>query len=170
MYYFFVFLLVILCSIRIFYLLLIRLIIFNFGCDGLLIVRIVCFLRFGVMLLVIVPKLLITFIMLLEDTLRLMLGTKNYFTNYGNDTFFPERRKFISQVALGIAAVPFLSLIYGMTIGKYNFKVFRQTLFFPDLPEAFEGFKVTHISDIHSGSFDDEENTKVRRQVCERCA
>jgi predicted MPP superfamily phosphohydrolase len=44
-----------------------------------------------------------------------------------------------------------------MTIGKYNFKVFRQTLFFPDLPEAFEGFKVTHISDIHSGSFDDEE-------------
>jgi predicted MPP superfamily phosphohydrolase len=111
----------------------------------------------GVMLLVIVPKLLITFIMLLEDTLRLMLGTKNYFTNYGNDTFFPERRKFISQVALGIAAVPFLSLIYGMTIGKYNYKVLRQTLFFDDLPEAFDGFKITQISDIHSGSFDNPE-------------
>ena len=40
----------------------------------------------GVMLLVIVPKLLITFIMLLEDTLRLMLGTKNYFTNYKHFT------------------------------------------------------------------------------------
>jgi uncharacterized protein len=111
----------------------------------------------GVMLLVIVPKLLITFIMLLEDILRLMIGTKNYFANYDNDTFLPERRRFVSQVALGIAAVPFLSLIYGMTVGKYNFKVLRQTLFFPDLPEAFDGFKITQISDIHSGSFDNPE-------------
>lgn len=111
----------------------------------------------GVMLLVLVPKLLITFIMLLEDILRLLLGTKNYFANYGNDTFLPERRKFVSQVALGIAAVPFLSLIYGMTIGKYNYKVLRQTLFFDDLPDAFDGFKITQISDIHSGSFDNPE-------------
>lgn len=111
----------------------------------------------GVLLMVLVPKLLITFIMLLEDVLRLMIGTKNYFANYGNDTFLPERRKFVSQVALGIAAVPFLSLIYGMTVGKYNFKVLRQTLFFDDLPEAFDGFKITQISDIHSGSFDNPE-------------
>ncbi len=69
----------------------------------------------------------------------------------------PERRRFVSQLALGIAAVPFLSLIYGMTIGKYNFKVLKQTLFFPDLPDAFEGFKITQISDIHSGSFDNPE-------------
>lgn len=111
----------------------------------------------GALLLVLVPKLLITFIMLLEDVLRLMIGTKNYFANYGNDTFLPERRKFVSQVALGIAAVPFLSLIYGMTIGKYNYKVLRQTLFFDDLPDAFDGFKITQISDIHSGSFDNPE-------------
>jgi len=111
----------------------------------------------GVLLLVLVPKILITFIMLLEDVLRLMIGTKNYFANYGNDTFLPERRKFVSQVALGIAAVPFLSLIYGMTVGKYNYKVLRQTLFFDDLPDAFDGFKITQISDIHSGSFDNPE-------------
>jgi predicted MPP superfamily phosphohydrolase len=111
----------------------------------------------GVLLLVLVPKLLITFIMLLEDVLRLMIGTKNYFANYGNDTFLPERRRFVSQVALGIAAVPFLSLIYGMTVGKYNYKVLRQTLFFDDLPDAFDGFKITQISDIHSGSFDNPE-------------
>ncbi len=111
----------------------------------------------GLLLLVLVPKILITFIMLLEDVLRLMIGTKNYFTNYSNNTFLPERRKFVSQVALGIAAVPFLSLIYGMTIGKYNFKVLRQTLFFDDLPPAFDGFKITQISDIHSGSFDNPE-------------
>jgi predicted MPP superfamily phosphohydrolase len=67
----------------------------------------------------------------------------------------PERRKFVSQIALGIAAIPFASLLYGITLGKYNFKVIKQTLFVPDLPEAFDGTTITHISDVHSGSFDD---------------
>jgi predicted MPP superfamily phosphohydrolase len=111
----------------------------------------------GLLLLILLPKLVLTFVMMMEDVLRIMMGTVTHFMGHNSDSFLPERRKFVSQVAIGLAAIPFLSLIYGMTIGKYNFKVFRQTLFFPDLPEAFEGFKVTHISDIHSGSFDDEE-------------
>lgn len=109
----------------------------------------------GLFLLVLIPKILITFFMALEDILRLLIGTRNYFANYDKEaSFLPERRRFVSQVALGIAAIPFLSLIYGMTIGKYNFKVLKQTLFFPDLPDEFDGFKITQISDIHSGSFD----------------
>ncbi len=112
----------------------------------------------GLLLLVLIPKVLITFFMALEDVLRLLIGTKNFFANYDKEaSFLPERRRFVSQVALGVAAVPFLSLIYGMTIGKYNFKVIKKTLFFPDLPEAFDGFKITQISDIHSGSFDNPE-------------
>jgi predicted MPP superfamily phosphohydrolase len=114
----------------------------------------------GLLLLILLPKLVLTFVMMMEDVLRIMMGTVTHFMGHNSDSFLPERRKFVSQVAIGLAAIPFLSLIYGMTIGKYNFKVFRQTLFFPDLPEAFEGFKVTHISDIHSGSFDDEEKIK----------
>jgi predicted MPP superfamily phosphohydrolase len=35
--------------------------------------------------------------------------------------------------------------------------VHRTTLYFDDLPEAFDGFKIAQISDIHSGSFDDPE-------------
>lgn len=109
----------------------------------------------GVLLMILIPKLIVTLFMVLEDVLRLILGSRNYFANYDKEaSFLPERRRFLSQVALGIAAIPFLSLIYGMTIGKYNFKVIRQTLFFPDLPEAFDGFQITQISDIHSGSFD----------------
>ena len=50
-----------------------------------------------------------------------------------------------------------MSLIYGVTVGKYNFKVIKQRIFFPDLPEAFDGFTITHISDVHSGSFDNAE-------------
>ncbi len=115
-------------------------------------------LTIGVLLLVLIPKLLITFFMLIEDVLRVLIGTKNYMARYDNEAaFLPERRQFVSRVALGIAAIPFLSLIYGMTVGKYNFKVIRQTLFFPDLPDSFDGFTITQISDIHSGSFDNPE-------------
>lgn len=112
-------------------------------------------LTIGVLLLVLIPKLLITFFMLMEDVLRILVGTKNYIADYDKQAaFLPERRQFVSRVALGIAAIPFLSLIYGMTVGKYNFKVIRQTLFFPDLPDDFDGFTITQISDVHSGSFD----------------
>ena len=117
----------------------------------------------GLLLLVLLPKLVLTFVLLLEDVTRILIGTVTHFMGHNSDSFLPERRKFVSQVAIGLAAVPFLSLIYGMTIGKYNYKVIRQTLFFPDLPDAFDGFKFTQISDIHSGSFDDE--NKIRYAI-----
>ena len=112
----------------------------------------------GVLLLVLIPKLILSFFMLLEDVFRVLSGTISYFmgdTIHAN--FLPERRSFVSKIALGIAAVPFLSLIYGMTKGKYDFRVIRQTLFFPDLPDDFDGFTITQISDVHSGSFDNPE-------------
>jgi predicted MPP superfamily phosphohydrolase len=72
-----------------------------------------------------------------------------------------DRREFVSKVALVLAAIPFTSVLYGMARGKYNYQVINHTLYFDDLPEAFHGFKITHISDIHSGSFDDAEKIKA---------
>lgn len=112
----------------------------------------------GLMLLVYVPKIVITLILFGEDIFRIGASILNYFMyNAPRKEMMPERRKFVSQIALGLAAVPFLSLIYGIFEGKYNFKVLKQTIFFPDLPDAFNGFKITQISDVHSGSFDDSE-------------
>ncbi|RKR09532.1 hypothetical protein C8C83_1171 [Flavobacterium sp. 90] len=112
----------------------------------------------GLVLLVYVPKIVITLVLLGEDVFRLGAGAINYFIdNPSNTSVFPSRRKFISQIGLGLAAVPFLSLIYGIFEGKYNFKVIKQTVFFPDLPDAFDGFRITQISDVHSGSFDNPE-------------
>jgi predicted MPP superfamily phosphohydrolase len=109
----------------------------------------------GVLLIVLIPKIIVSFFMLLEDVFRVFAGTATHFLGDNtNGKFLPERRKFFSQIALGIAAIPFLGLLYGITKGKYNYKVIRQTLFFPDLPDAFEGFTITQISDVHSGSFD----------------
>ncbi len=112
----------------------------------------------GLLLLVYLPKIVVTLVMLGEDVFRLLGGTLNYFVKFDSRTnFLPSRRKFVSQIGLGLAAVPFLSLIYGMTIGKYNYKVIKQRIFFPDLPDAFDGFTITQISDVHSGSFDNPE-------------
>lgn len=68
---------------------------------------------------------------------------------------FSDRRKFIGQVGLGIASIPFLSMLYGITKGKYNYKLKSVALSFNNLPKAFDGLRIVHISDIHSGSFDD---------------
>jgi predicted MPP superfamily phosphohydrolase len=115
-------------------------------------------LTLGLLLLVLIPKLILTLVLFLEDIYRIISGTISHFSNSNStDTFLPERRKFVSQVALGLAAIPFSSLIYGMTFGKYNYKVITQQIFFPDLPDEFDGFKITQISDVHSGSFDNPE-------------
>lgn len=115
----------------------------------------------GLLLIVYVPKLILTFILMGEDIFRVGAGAVNYFVDYDNSTdFLKSRRKFVSQIGLGIAAVPFLSLIYGITVGKYNYKVIKQRIFFPDLPEEFDGFTITQISDLHSGSFDNPEKIK----------
>lgn len=115
----------------------------------------------GLMLIVYVPKIILTLFLFGEDIFRLIRGTINYFVENDNpSSYFPSRRRFVSQIALGIAAIPFASLIYGIFEGKYNFKVIKQAIFFPDLPEEFDGFKITQISDIHSGSFDNPEKIK----------
>ena len=112
----------------------------------------------GFLIAMVVPKLVLVAIMFGEDVLRIPQGIYSYFMqNSEGDNgvkHFPARRKFISQIALGIAAIPFSSILYGMYKGKYNFKVLKYTLHFEDLPEAFDGYRLTQISDIHSGSFD----------------
>lgn len=109
----------------------------------------------GLFLIFVVPKIIITVVLFGEDVFRFFKAIIVHFVG-DNDggKFMPNRRRFVSQLALGLAAIPFTSLLYGMTIGKYNFKVIKKILFFDDLPEAFDGTTITQISDIHSGSFD----------------
>lgn len=98
---------------------------------------------------------LITIIFLFsEDIFRLFSGV--YQKVFGVDTEFslPARRRFLSLLGLGVAALPFGALLWGMYKGKYNYKVLKYQLEFDDLPDAFDGYQITQISDIHSGSFD----------------
>ena len=116
------------------------------------------YLAFSLFVLVYVPKLVLVVFMFGEDVYRVFEAAVNYFVSKSeNSTLFSSRRKFIGQLALGIAAIPFISILYGVTKGKYNFKVLKYTLHFDDLPAAFDGYQISQISDIHSGSFDNKE-------------
>ncbi len=93
--------------------------------------------------------------MLLEDIIRIIeLG---YSKLTKETAAMPSRRKFVSGIALGLAALPFGALLYGMVKGKYNYKVLKYTMEYDDLPDAFDGYQITQISDVHSGSFDNRE-------------
>jgi len=104
--------------------------------------------KFPALLSVVVSMLLISFIpklcgipvLLLEDIVRPFRGE-------------PARTVWVSEAALIIAAIPFLGLLFGLTRGRHYYKIHRETLFFGDLPDAFDGFTITQLSDVHSGSF-----------------
>ena len=72
----------------------------------------------------------------------------------------PARRRFLKTAGLVIGSFTFSNFLYGITKGKYNFKVFSETLTFSDLPAAFDGFKIVQFSDLHAGGFDSYEAVK----------
>lgn len=101
--------------------------------------------------------LVLGFFLLLEDVVRVLGYGYNKIVGISDTDagYFPSRRKFISGIALGLAALPFGALLYGMYRGKYNYQVLKYELEFDDLPDAFHNYQITQISDVHSGSFDD---------------
>ena len=117
---------------------------------------------FGFFVAILIPKMVLLLVMLSEDIFRIPLAIYRFFTegDSAKGNYFASRRQFISQIALGIAALPLASILYGIYKGKYNYKVLKYTLHFEDLPEAFDGYKITQISDIHSGSFDNDDKVK----------
>ncbi len=109
-----------------------------------------------------VTKLAFMLVLLAEDIYRVLVAIYRFGRHAGNKNpeqvqLLPHRRKFMSRLALALAGIPFASFVYGTTKGKYDYTVHRHTLYFEDLPEAFDGFTITQLSDIHAGSFGDAE-------------
>lgn len=96
-------------------------------------------------------KVLVASVLLIDDLRRLVTLV---LARLGNGTDFnPGRSRFLAQIGLMLGAVPFFSLIYGMVRNPYRYRLFRETVRVPGLPEALRGLKIVQISDIHSGSF-----------------
>lgn len=110
----------------------------------------------GLLLTTLIPKVLMVIVMFGEDVVRILQRVISYLSA-GETQSIAGRRKFVSQLALGIAAIPFAGFLYGIIKGRFNYKVLKYQLTFKDLPNAFDGFTITQISDIHSGSFRNKE-------------
>ena len=116
-------------------------------------------LAIGLFLTLYFPKLILVVVMFGEDLIRIPQGLFHYFSQNSEvkDFYFPSRRLFVSKIGVIIAAIPFSAFLYGMLKGRYNFKVLNYKMYFEDLPEAFDGYRITQISDIYIGSFDNKE-------------
>ncbi len=80
-----------------------------------------------------------------------------------------SRSVFLSWLGIAAGGTLFSSLVYGFG-NKYNYDIKRLQLSYENLPAAFKGLKIVHISDIHSGSLLDKKAVEagVNRILAEK--
>lgn len=93
---------------------------------------------------------------LIDDVRRLIQWLAGKFLFHNTEIETGEegisRSAFLTWLGLAAGGTLFSTLVYGYS-NKYNYQVKHISLRFDNLPEAFKGLKILHISDIHSGSF-----------------
>jgi len=109
----------------------------------------------ALILLFLLPKILISIPLFFEDMFRFTRWTSNKFIY--KKIVKNSRSSLLTRIVLIAAGLLTLSIIYGVFVGKYNFKVREETIVFKDLPNGFDGLKVLQISDLHVGSWDNKE-------------
>lgn len=119
------------------------------------------FFRFlsSIFLVLTVCKLFGVSFLLIDDVIRLFRWLFKILFGWGASNVSGEtiqgvsRLKFLSQLAVTFTVIPAISFLYGMVRGAYKYRVHNVKINFPNLPEAFNGFKIVQISDMHTGSF-----------------
>ena len=103
----------------------------------------------------------LTVIFLVADDLRRVLqwgGGKLFYQYIEGEPFKAagiSRSVFMSWLGLAIGGGLMTAMMVGFT-NKYRYQLKKVKLNFPNLPDAFKGLKMVHISDVHSGSFTDK--------------
>ena len=103
----------------------------------------------------------LTVIFLVADDLRRVLqwgGGKLFYQYVQGEPFKAagiSRSVFMSWLGLAVGGGLMAAMMYGFA-NKYRYQLKKVKLNFPNLPEAFKGLKLIHISDVHSGSFTDK--------------
>ena len=116
------------------------------------------FLLGGFFILFYVPKLVFIIFHLAEDIIHIGKWIVQKISSEANGSISGQeheisRAKFLTQIGIITAAIPFASILYGMAKGRFNFRISHEKLAFKNLPESFDGFRIIQISDIHIGSF-----------------
>ena len=108
----------------------------------------------------------LTVIFLVADDLRRVLqwgGGKLFYQYIQGEPFKAagiSRSVFISWLGLAVGGGLMAAMMYGF-VNKYRYQLKKVKLHFPNLPEAFKGLRMVHISDVHSGSFTDKKAVEL---------
>ncbi len=78
-------------------------------------------------------------------------------------TAMSSRRRFLETTATAAVAAPFVAGAYGLLYGRLNLQTTHRQIRLPNLPKAFEGFRIAQLSDIHIGPFMGED--EIRKYV-----
>lgn len=117
------------------------------------------FMGFAMILMILVPKIVVVLFHLIEDITHLFrwIASKLFINTTEPDSDIKinsiTRWQFLSKLGWILAAIPFVSILYGVARGRFNFRVLKEDLAFTNFPASAEGLKVVQISDIHIGSF-----------------
>lgn len=71
--------------------------------------------------------------------------------------FDSSRRAFLQKGVIGLSAYSFIGATAGV-VGKDDYEIIRKTVSIPNLPDAFKGFTIGIMSDIHSSVFMNKED------------
>ena len=102
-------------------------------------------------LILFVSEILFALLLFIGDAYRGIYGVFNLISK--QDFLSPARNPYWIGFAITIFIGSVLLFLYGIVRGKYAYRVINHTLYFKDLPSAFDGFTITQISDVHAGSF-----------------
>ncbi len=115
---------------------------------------------FAFVIMIFISKIIGSVFIAVDDVIRLFRWGGSFFIKpaVASSEMTPNphsisRLKFLNYIAVGMAALPFVSFIYGMVKGAFDYKVRNVKVILPQLPSSFNGLKIVQISDIHSGSF-----------------
>ncbi|MES2394600.1 MAG: metallophosphoesterase [Bacteroidota bacterium] len=127
---------------------------------------------FALVIMVAVSKIIGSLFLATDDIIRLFRWIGSYFTTKTEivveNAHRISRLKFLSQIALGMTALPLAGFIYGMVRGAFDYKIHPIKVTLPNLPSAFNGLKIIQISDIHSGSFVSTSHLEEAVKIIER--
>jgi predicted MPP superfamily phosphohydrolase len=84
---------------------------------------------------------------------RLQPGTAVADDPISADPPSPSRRRFLEQTAIAVSAAPFVAGAYGLLYARLNLETTHRRIRLARLPEAFHGFRIAQLSDIHIGPF-----------------
>ena len=70
-------------------------------------------------------------------------------------------RRYIRLLSMTIAISSTMVILYGYFWGRNQYVVNEQTIYFKNLPEAFDGYRLLHFSDLHLGTFGDGHQSDV---------